>query len=148
MDSSLLVAEPYMRELYLARAIDILQGSSLKGIWPFWDLSGTNIRDYSPLLNNGTPSTDVFTWATPPAALGLGVRYDFDGANNYINLGDDADFEFAPNNPFSVGAWVYQDGNAAPMTIISKHNGWGGGTRNGMVAGCSRSRRNMAYPCI
>ena len=77
----------------------------LVGCWKLDETSGTTTAaDSSGNGNNGTlvnmdPATD---WV----AGQIGGALDFDGLDDYVNLGIDSSLNFGSSEPFTVAAWV------------------------------------------
>lgn len=103
-----------------------------KDLVGYWTLDtqdinwGTNtIMDRSGLGNNGTITN--MSQTTSPVLGVVNQALSFDGINDYINLGNDPDFDFEWNSPFSVSAWVYEPTTVAPSLdyggIVGKFDG-------------------------
>ena len=88
--------------------------SGLVAHWKLDETSGTTASDASGNGHNGTlsnmdPATD---WVTGRVAGGL----DFDGVNDYVNIGN----SFSPNGAITVCAWVKPSSNGVDRQIVSK----------------------------
>ena len=90
-------------------------------------VSGTTaaVLDASLYSHHMTGSTDIGTWATPPAWTGLFHALTFNGTSDGASLADDADFTMIDGSgndiAFSVGAWVYVANTAAEREILGKY---------------------------
>ena len=73
---------------------------NLVGLWHFNEGSGTNADDSSGKDNHGTISGA--SWVDGQS--GFGKALSFDGADDYVNAGSDASFDFT--DKFTVEAWV------------------------------------------
>jgi type II secretory pathway pseudopilin PulG len=78
--------------------------SNLVGWWKLDETSGTIATDSSGNSNDGTlvnmdPATD---WISGQ----VGGALDFDGWNDYVNLGADSSLNFETSEPFTIAAWV------------------------------------------
>jgi len=93
--------------------------SSLVGWWKFEETSGTTVTDSSSNGNDGTANVDISNLTTTGKINNAFSFSGVGGAGNYINLGDNTDFEFGAND-FTILAWVYWDGTY-PSTIFSKY---------------------------
>ncbi len=75
---------------------------------PFEEVNGTNYnnsRDYSGLQNHGNETNGVL-WNATAGYDGKGA-YQFDGVNDYIDLGDKDYFKTMCNNGCTFSAWVW-----------------------------------------
>ncbi len=90
------------------------------GWWKLDKGEGTTAYDYSGNGNNGTltnmsPATD---WL-PSTSCKLNRCLDFDGSNDFINMGNVLNFD--GTDPFSFGFWFKTSiSSTTPSTIISK----------------------------
>ncbi|MDB4303882.1 right-handed parallel beta-helix repeat-containing protein, partial [Desulfosarcina sp.] len=73
------------------------------------------IRDYSTFENNGT-LTNAPTWNN---SCIVGGCYNFDGIDDYIDLGDDSDFQMGTDD-FSISLWFYFNGEDQEAGMVSK----------------------------
>lgn len=86
------------------------------GYWKLDETSGTTAYDSSGNNLNGTLNNGP-VWV--PGIVGNCL--EFDGSNDYINLGNPAALQFT--GAMTVSAWVYTDSYATSGRIISKDNG-------------------------
>lgn len=89
--------------------------TALKGYWSFdgADLSGTTAYDRSGSANNGTLTNG------PVAAIGkLGQALNFDGVNDYVNIGVDPKFDGA--SAITISAWIKPNASMNDSTIVGK----------------------------
>ncbi|MBI2542792.1 MAG: LamG domain-containing protein [Candidatus Aenigmarchaeota archaeon] len=106
----------------------------ITGYWTFDEAGGTLAKDFSGYQNNGTLTGFDFNgrsgWHN-----GTDCRYSsclkFDGADDYVNVGDV--FDFAGNASFSVSFWIKPNTTSPSdyFRIISKEVG--SGTREGWL---------------
>lgn len=94
-----------------------------KGYWNFEENTGTAVNDASGNANNSTVTNA--TWA--PGKYGAGLK--FDGSGDYATRADDADFDFAAADNFTVEAWAKHNGAIAtnPDYIMTKGDATNGG---------------------
>lgn len=85
----------------------------------YWDGTSGEVIDVMG-LNNGTAVAD----ANSSAAGRYGKAGAFDGNGDYVDLGDDPDFDFERTDNFTVSAWIKSDSQTAQM-IYSKMEGSG-----------------------
>jgi hypothetical protein len=92
------------------------------------DLSASTIASYTITYTTaGTcPNTSTQTVGITSALAQVSNVYsmEFDGANDYIDLGDSDDFSFgngATDSPFSISAWINMD-DATRFRIANKFN--------------------------
>ncbi len=113
--------------------------TGLAGYWKLNEGTGTTVADRSVNGNNGTRGGYVFpsvpAFGPPAPALGLGHSLVFDGANDYVDMGDPASNALDLGTNGTIEAWVKFD--ALPVntlwTIASKDVG--GGTQNKWIFG-------------
>ena len=118
------VAEYEIRDA-LANILEIL--GDVRGIWPFYEVSGTTISDYSRRNHDMTPSEDVSNWDTPPYFKNKATVYTFNGSDEYLSTPDHDDFSFgdgSSDNPFSLVAVVKIANATAGNSLISKYNAY------------------------
>lgn len=104
-----------IRQLGIAAILEIL--GDVTAFWPFDEVTGTTVSDFSLNGHDLTPSKDVSTWDTPPQLVGNVNVYDFDGTDEELDIADHADF--STTGAFSVGAWVKMT-DATSNVILSK----------------------------
>lgn len=93
------------------KAADLTSG--LAGYWKFEDAGGYQVKDSSGQGNSGYMGRKML-WGF----LGkVGSALMFDG-NKYITMGDLDDFDFGPNDNFTVSAWVNLDKNIKDYRAI------------------------------
>ena len=87
--------------------------------------TGTNIVDYGSGGNNGTADTNT-SWQTlsaesPPVRYDgkLGDAQDFDGLDDYINLGNNAELNFTTSD-FTIEAWIKPTASGVQYSIFTK----------------------------
>src|SRR5438128_9156769 len=86
----------------------------LVGYWKFDESTGTTAIDSSGLGNNGT-LTNGPTWTAGKVNGAL----SFDGTNDYVELPNEASFNFTNN--FAVSVWMKTPGFAKPWaSLVSK----------------------------
>ena len=88
---------------------------SLISVWEFDETSGTTATD-SQGDNDGT-----VVGATVNQTGKISKAYDFDGTNDYVNIGDIPDVDFGGGN-FSIAFWIYAHSisGASRQQIFSK----------------------------
>ncbi len=70
---------------------------------------------------NDATLTDITGWGSTSFRGEAGTCLDFESANtDYLTIGDDSDFSFNGDVPFSIEAWVNPESLANFMGIISK----------------------------
>ena len=92
----------------ISRLLPIL--GDVKGLWPFYETTGTNIGDYSPMNQVGTMSpslTVTGSWTALPRIKGSSRLYYFD-ADNFTSMFIPDQAYYTPSTgthdtPFSVG---------------------------------------------
>ena len=88
------------------------------------DASDQSANNFDGIVYGATLATDRF--GSPNSA------YQFDGIDDYIDLGDRNDvFDFG-NNDFSISLWVKSDGVQINKYIISKYHGYGNSNSFGL----------------
>ncbi|OGY09316.1 MAG: hypothetical protein A3D24_01250 [Candidatus Blackburnbacteria bacterium RIFCSPHIGHO2_02_FULL_39_13] len=122
-------------------AWDFNRGSPV-GWWKFDECQGTTANDSSGNGNSGTltigatgDEDTVGTCTTSSTAWGSGATgkrnysLSLDGTDDYITRADDADFDFAAADNFTVSAWAKHDGVifANPDYILTKADTTTGG---------------------
>ncbi len=84
----------------------------------------TTTNDSAHGVNNGTLINGL-SWSLSGKYLG---GLNFDGANVYINISNESNFDFERTSLFSIGAWVKVAVNSSNVLLISKTNdqskGW------------------------
>lgn len=92
--------------------------TGLVGYWSFDEGSGTIAHDSSGIGNDGTLLGGV-TWTTETKS-GTGYALNFDGINDYVDVGNDASLN--PLDKISLAAWVKLDefGDEQGSHIISR----------------------------
>ena len=100
-----------------------------RGLWPFEEISGTNVNDYTRRNHDLTPSEDVGDWDTPPNIKGLATFYTFNGTDEELDTPDHADFKFGnaagnDDSAFTVICIIspHADVIASGGTLIGKYN--------------------------
>ena len=81
-----------------------LSGSGLVGWWP---LDG-NTKDFSVYADDGIPVNVTFgnmQYAGMPSGLARSVS-NFNGLNNYIDIGNPSDLQFGSGSKITVSAWI------------------------------------------
>lgn len=97
--------------------------ANLKGHWKMDENTGSSLSDLSGNANNST-SVNKTTWA--PGKFGSALA--FNGTTSNVTWSDDADFDFAAANSFSISAWVKTPSTASRnYFIMSKADGTNGG---------------------
>jgi type II secretory pathway pseudopilin PulG len=91
----------FTASIYLRTNAD---NGGIVGCWKLDETSGTTAADSSGNDNNGTlvnmtPATD---WVTGQ----IGGALDFDGTDDYVDLGTYSSLNFGSSGPFTVAAWV------------------------------------------
>jgi hypothetical protein len=90
----------------------------LAGYWPLDEGTGTSTSDKSQFASTGT-LTNGPTWTTGQ----IGSAVDFDGADDYIDVGDINYLEGADGAPFSIAGWFNRDTFTTDDTIVAKETG-------------------------
>lgn len=80
--------------------------------WTFDDAQGTTAQDYSSNDNDGTVTGA--TWVETDRCID-GNCLNFDGADDRVSRADDADFDFAAADSFTVSFWY----KSPPKTALS-----------------------------
>jgi len=99
------------------------RNEGLIGFWKMdedsWDGSAYEVRDYSGLENHGTSYGGAVTTSTAK----YGRAGEFDGVDDYVDIGDIDDFDFG-NNDFTVGSWARVNAGAGiySKSFVSKWN--------------------------
>ena len=101
--------------------------NGLVGYWDFNNdhMAGTKVYDQSGQNNTGTLTNG------PTRTLGkLGQALNFDGSNDYVNLG--SNLNLGHSQPTTISAWIYPRsfGGASKGRIVEGFNGNGGTTFN------------------
>jgi len=78
------------------------KGPGPVGYWSFDEGYGTTAQDRTSNNNDGTITGA--TWQTEDMCVSGKCLY-FDGSGNYVNMGDQAEFEFGADD-FTVSAWI------------------------------------------
>lgn len=100
-----------------------IPAANLKGHWKMDENTGSSLSDLSGNANNST-SVNNTTW-TPGK---FGAALSFNGTTSNVTWTDDADFDFAAANSFSISAWVKTPSTASRnYFIVSKADGTNGG---------------------
>ncbi len=110
------------------------QARGLVGWWPSLAFSGGNmLRDLSRLENNGVFPGGAAnpTWTR---GIGRGMVLSFDGADDYVDVGNDNSLDFGAG-AFTIAAWVCPTDLVSTGHIASKMDsafalGWGLQTYN------------------
>ncbi len=90
--------------------------NSLLGWWRFNEGSGSTASDSSSAGNNGTLTNFDTSTAWNPGLVGGGLS--FDGANDFVELGDILNFDSA--TPFTISAWTNRQSVGADHTIFAR----------------------------
>ncbi len=89
--------------------------SNIAGYWNLNENTGTTVNDTSGNANALTMSgVSASSWV--PAKYGSGLY--FDGADDYLSIADDADFDFAAVDSFTISAWAKNSGSLASSQHI------------------------------
>ncbi len=96
-----------------AQVPNYVPANGLVGWWPF----NGNANDESGNGNNGTVNGATLTSDRNGVA---NQAYDFQ--NNTIVIPHNAELGFEPSNSFSIGLWVYKNGNQGLMHLIGKRS--------------------------
>jgi hypothetical protein len=107
-----------------------------KGLVGHWKLDG-DVKDATPYSNHGTPLDSDGSNGdgdTPPQLTadrkGQGNKaYDFDGTDDYMDLGDKSEFEFEAGESFSASFWMKPTATANNSSPLNKHYGTQGQKR-------------------
>jgi hypothetical protein len=93
--------------------------NGLVGYWSFDENTGTLAGDASGNGNTGT-LTNGPTWTTGK----LGKAINFDGANDYVTMGDPTALKLA--GAFTISAWIYPEsfGGNSRGRIVDKNSGF------------------------
>ena len=93
-----------------------LPADSVEAHWKLDETSGSTANDETTNHNGdiyGTPNLDQ--------QGKLGRSIDFDGSDDYIEVGDDPGLDFGNNVDFSIFCWIKPDSNSCP--ILTKTSG-------------------------
>jgi hypothetical protein len=118
-----------------AHASTIFRAPSVDGLVGYWDFNdgaGTIAKDKSGQGNNGTltlmdPATDWVAGKIGSNAL------DFDGSNDYVELGNVSALNFERTDSFSIGTWIKTTGVTSDQIIFSKQDNSGDVSNRGYV---------------
>src|SRR3989344_4813713 len=95
--------------------------SSEVGYWKMNEGSGT-VEDSSTNNNTATPTNAVFTATAPDIEDTNPFAMDFDGAGDYLNMGDS--LNLAQNiSVFTMAAWIRKDSNSGVDQIFGLSTG-------------------------
>jgi prepilin-type N-terminal cleavage/methylation domain-containing protein len=117
--------------LYFSQHLHNSLGSYAAGIWNFDDGSGTTANDTSGWENNGTlVNTPVWRCAstdTNYTPSGQGCSLEFNGSNQYIDIGDEISLK-SMGSAVTVEAWAkynaYGGGGQSYSVIAVKGSPW------------------------
>ena len=114
----------------LYNGIDISSG--LVGYWKFDGTYETSyLKDYSGYGNDGIVINA--TWNQTGGKIG--GAYEFDGVDDYINVGSSSVFNFQRTDKFSISYWI--NSNGSNVDIVNKRDG--GNTWDGWSIGISNN---------
>jgi prepilin-type N-terminal cleavage/methylation domain-containing protein len=124
------------RGLYFSQHLQNSLGSYAAGIWDFDEGSGSTANDISGWNNNGSLVNSP-TWRCASTDInytpsGEGCSLEFNGTNNYVDLGSTASLDntFENKQQFTIELWVNsQVITPRPEVVLSKWvvspmNGW------------------------
>jgi hypothetical protein len=118
----------YNSTLTATEISDIYNGTNITtNLVGHWLTDADNVLDNAG-SNNGTNYGSRYSYdnPSPPVEFGSASR-SFNGASDYVDLGDSTDFSFSDGSqdePFSLCAWIKCDDNAR-FRVLSKDNGSG-----------------------
>ncbi len=115
--------------LTLAAVIGLLATSSHAALVAYYPLDG-NANDASGNGLHGTPENGTSFGANVPAAIGGGMSAGFDGADDFIDLGNPGALNFGTND-WTVSGWINatEPANNNRGTLFSNGGDGGGGIR-------------------
>ena len=105
--------------------IEVLLGEAAHGLqetdantvalWHFEEETGSSdyLKDSSGDDNNGTPSGASFTLGK------IGKAREFNGTSEYIDVGNETNFDFERTDPFSIEGWISKNGTDSEV-LFSK----------------------------
>ncbi len=136
-DGSLDDVRIYSRGLSTGEIVRLANGSGLIAHWKFDDGAGTTATD-SAGSNDGT-LTGVPTWVTGKACGAL----DFDGTNDYVNMGDVLDL--GDTDDVTITGWFNRDTFTTDDTIVAKRNSNGAAGDQGYIVYIDASSDNLIF---
>ncbi|MBC8427630.1 LamG domain-containing protein [bacterium] len=88
--------------------------SNLKGYWRFNETSGTTLDDATSYNNDGTlHNMSSNDWVTSGAFAGPRNALDFDGSNDYVDVGNG----ISPTSQITLEAWIYKSATSSKPCI-------------------------------
>lgn len=87
--------------------------------WRMDETSGTTIADSSGNGNTGTLQNSMNA-GTDTVAGAVGTALAFDGADDYISIANETNFDFERTDPFSISVWINRASNADEDDILEK----------------------------
>jgi len=94
--------------------------ANFMGVYHLEESSGSTAADSTSNANNGT-----YLDGLPDVSGGgkVGNGQDLDGTDDYINLGDDAEWDFA--DQFTISGWIITDNAASDRMMFNRFSGGG-----------------------
>jgi hypothetical protein len=105
-------------------------GTDPVGVWHMQNSTSTNTYQYDSTINHND-GTFVSTNASSQQRGHLDGSFDFDGVNDYVNMGTNSAFDFnTTGQTFTLETWVFPKGttydpNIQDVLFIAKDNGSG-----------------------
>ena len=97
------------------------------GVWHLNEDGNTTANGYNDATSNNNDGTGVSMTSSSDVTGKLGTAQDFDGASDYINVGDDTSLE--PSSTITVSAWAKVTGNGSHSDgnwVVTKGRQFGG----------------------
>ena len=103
-------------------------GANLKAYYQMSDGLGTILTDDSANINTGSLRGGMgdANWVTSGAFAGPRNALDFDGTDDYVDLGTDVDLR--PTSALTVELWAYRSSWASVASAMHLVSNWTGGT--------------------
>lgn len=108
--------------------------------WNFDEGTGTTVADSSGNGNTGTLLNGT-VWTT-------GKRWNalqFDGVNDYVDLGSDASLNFSSADSFSISSWININDNTASSGIYATSVEWDSGNFFNLYYRGSQQKLRFGY---
>ncbi len=94
------------------------------GLVGYWSFDGPTMSGTSAIDSSGSGNTGTLTNG-PVRALGrLGQALNFDGVNDYLDLGNTASLNFDTSTSFTLVAWVKRTSASSGNIFNKRSSGW------------------------
>ncbi|MDP6575217.1 MAG: SdrD B-like domain-containing protein, partial [Candidatus Peribacteraceae bacterium] len=105
-----------------------VENTGLIGHWTFDEGKGVTAHDYSGQGNDGTlTNMDATDWVKDTGLPGNQFSLDFDGTDDYIDVGNSGNWNFGTTSAFTFSLWVQFDANIGTNGILlSSYDGTDG----------------------